>query len=168
MSIIYLIDTTVFLNILDVPNRNDLKDELIDEYESLIRAGHKFIMPLATIIETGNHIAQNGDGGTRRKTAQLFIEMLNDAFAGKAPFRIHEFTTRIDMQQWLHEFPNHAMRNKSAQRTGEGTSFGDLSIIKDFELTCRRFSMTEIKIWSLDSDLMPYHHQPSTAQKDRF
>lgn len=160
MSIIHLIDTTVFLNILDVPNRNSRKDELIEQYETMIMAGHQFIMPIATIIETGNHIAQNGHGGKRRKTAQLFIEMLDAAFAGKAPFRINELPSRTDMQQWLHEFPDLAGRNSKSDKKQEGTSFGDLSIIKDFELTCKRFPMTEIRIWSLDSDLQGYHHQP--------
>ena len=160
MSHIYLIDTSIFLNILDVPNRNELKDELLDEFTNMVLAGHKFILPMATIIETGNQIAQNGNGWQRRETAQVFVDRLHEAFAGKAPFRINELPTRTDILQWLHEFPDHAMRNKSPQRTSEGTSFGDLSIIKDFELTCKRFPMTEIRIWSLDSDLQGYHHQP--------
>jgi len=159
MSSICLIDTSVLLNILDVPNRNNERLDILGKFQEYIELECSFIIPMAVVIETGNHIAQNGDGNTRRVVAQKFIDTLEKTFTGEAPFRIADWDTQEKIREWLHEFPSHAQRNKSSTRTGEGTSFGDLSIIKEFEKSCSKFSMSEIFIWSLDDDLKAYHQK---------
>ena len=160
MSAICLIDTSIFLNLLQVPGRCQDKKQVFEDFKQYIGNGCTFILPMATIIETGNHIAQNGDGNLRRQTAQRFCTAVREAFNGEAPYRPSDFPQSSDILQWLDEFPAHAGRNKSATRTGEGTSFGDLSIIKEYERSLALFSMSEVFIWSLDSDLAAYHHQP--------
>jgi len=61
---------------------------------------------------------------------------------------------------WLDEFPDRAGSNKTVAKA-EGTSFGDLSIIKEFEKACVRFPTREVFIWSLDSDLTACHQKPT-------
>ncbi len=160
MTAICIIDTSVFLNILNVPGRNNDAARVNQQFDQFIELGCAFILPIATIIETGNHIAQNGDGGTRRDTAQRFCFAIKGTFTGEAPWRTVEFPNGQEVAAWIDEFPDQAGRNKSATKTGEGTSFGDLCIIKDFERCVARTPMTEVFIWSLDSDLQQYHHQP--------
>jgi hypothetical protein len=116
---------------------------------------------MATIIEIGNHIAQNGDCRIRRKTAQRFVEQIMASFAGEAPWRPTAFWLKEDLLLWINDFPNCAGRNKSPDKQGEGTSFGDLSIIEEFNKSCKQFPMSEISIWSLDSDLQGYHQIPN-------
>lgn len=161
MSSICLIDTSIFLNILNVPNRNNQRDHILKQFDEYIKLDCRFIIPMATVIETGNHIAQNGDGNIRRSVAQFFIQTLEQTFTGDAPFRISEWDSQHEIRKWLIEFPDHVQRNKSATRTGEGTSFGDLSIIKEFEKSCSKFPMSEIFIWSLDDDLKAFHQLQS-------
>ena len=36
---------------------------------------------------------------------------------------------------------------------------GDLTIIEEFNKTIKRFPMSEVFIWSLDSDLAAYHQK---------
>lgn len=86
MSSICLVDTSVFLNILDVPNRNNERDEILKKFQEYVELGCSFIIPMATVIETGNHIAQNGDGNIRRKVAQLFVDTLEKPSQVKHPF----------------------------------------------------------------------------------
>ncbi len=159
MSVICIIDTCVFLNLLNVLNRNEDKEKVIEDYKIFVEQGATFILPMATIIETGNHIAQNGDGGTRRKTAQRFCKVVRAAFQGEAPYKPSEFPSTQEVLTWLDNFPNLAGQNKSSKKTNEGTSFGDLSIIEEYKKCVARFPMSEVFIWSLDSDLMQYHHQ---------
>ncbi|MFZ3191993.1 MAG: hypothetical protein WA154_02160 [Moraxellaceae bacterium] len=169
MSCVYIIDTTVFLNLLKVEGRNQDQAQVVSDFQTYSESGADFILPMATIIETGNHIAQNGDGGTRRKTALRFCKAVRQAFSGASPYnKPSVFPDQAEILGWIDSFPEVAGQNKTPQKTNEGMSFGDLSIIKDYEATCRRFAMTEVRIWSLDSDLMQYHHQPSTAQKNRL
>lgn len=77
MSAICVIDTSVFLNLLDVPNRNNERQQVDQAFLEYVELDTTFILPMATIIETGNHIAQNGDGGTRRTTAQRFCDQVS-------------------------------------------------------------------------------------------
>lgn len=160
MSAICLIDTSIFLNLLDVPNRNNEREQAGTDFIVFRKMGVQFFLPMATIIETGNHIAQNGDGGTRRSTAQRFCKQVKAALIGEAPYQISEFPGSVEVLSWLDAFPDHASQNKSPKKTTEGTSFGDLSIIQEYEKCRRRFSMSEIFIWSLDADLASYHHKP--------
>ena len=160
MNSICIIDTSVFLNILDVLNRNNEKERVINNFKEYINLGATFMLPMATVLETGNHIAQNGDGNVRRKTAQRFCNHVRQAITGEAPYRTSDFPDTGEVLKWLAEFPDSAGRNKTPDRH-EGTSFGDLSIIKEYEKAKFKSPMSEIWIWSLDSDLKNYHYKPN-------
>ena len=160
MSAVCLIDTSIFVNLLDVPNRNQDKAEVITSFKEYIELDTTFILPMATILKTGNHISQNGDGGTRRITAQRFCDEVTGAFQGEAPWKPSEFPNSSEVFAWITQFPELAGRNKSPNKLTEGTSFGDLSIIKEYEKCLKKFSLSEVFIWSLDSDLNQYCHRP--------
>ncbi len=160
MSVVCLIDTSVFLNLLNVPNRNQDKEAVKTSFKEYVELDTTFILPMATILETGNHIAQNGNGAVRRQTAKRLCEEVQGAINGKAPWQPSEFPNSSEVLAWIDQFPEFAGKNKSPSKTTEGTSFGDLSIIKEYEKCLKRFSLTEVFIWSLDSDLKQYHHQP--------
>jgi hypothetical protein len=159
MTAVCLIDTSIFLNILDVPSRNQDRDAVVRSFSEYVELGITFILPMASILETGNHIAQNGDGGTRRKVASRFCEAVKGALNGEAPWGISDFPDKNEILTWIGDFPDQAGRNKSSNKTTEGTSFGDLSIIKEYEKCCRKFSMCEVFVWSLDADLKQFHHK---------
>ena len=83
---ICLLDTSVFVEFLNVPNMNTRHAGICDELKQKIRDGEFLFLPLATILETGNHIAQNGNGTQRRKIAVLFVEQVQLALEGKSSF----------------------------------------------------------------------------------
>lgn len=159
MSSVCLIDTSIFLNMLDVPNCNESRAEIAEDFKTFAEAGCTFLLPMATILETGNHIAQNGDGNLRRETAERFVAAVKGAFLGEAPWRPVVFPLTEEILSWIDTFPDHAGCNKTPAKQ-EGTSFGDLTIIQEFKKACARFSMSEVFIWSLDSDLQRYHQHP--------
>jgi len=159
MSSICLIDTSIFLNILNVPNRNQERKSVLQDFQTYAQSGCSFLLPMATIIETGNHIAQNGDGTIRRETANHFVEQIKAAFTGEAPWSPTPFPNTEEILLWIDQFPDLAGKNKAPDKQ-EGMSFGDLSIIEEFNKACKRFLMSEVFIWSLDSDLKSFH-QPS-------
>ena len=161
MSSICLIDTRVFVNMLNVPGLNQDAERVGADFLEYADNSCTFILPMATILETGNHVAQNGDGRLRRQTAQRFCDAVRAAFADEPPYRLSEFPNTREILEWLAEFPDKAGQNKSDTRIGEGTSFGDLSIIKEYERCLARFPMSELFIWSLDSDLEAYHYRPN-------
>jgi hypothetical protein len=159
MSSIYLIDTSIFLEILNVPNCNQHRASVLKDFKTFSQVGCTFLLPMATILETGNHIAQNGDGTMRRETAKRFVKEVKAAFTGVAPWRPTTFPSTAEILEWIEQFPDEAGKNKAPNKQ-EGTSFGDLSIIQEFHKSCNIFSMSEVFIWSLDKDLQNYRQMP--------
>ncbi len=144
---VYLVDTSILCNIIPVPGRDRDRETVLSDFRDYIELGVNFILPMATIIETGNHIAQNGDGRQRRTAAERYITLVKDAIDGKSPFSPTRFFEPEELRQWLDKFPDFAMRE---------TGFGDLSIIEEFHKQCELNRHSEVFVWSLDADLQNY------------
>ena len=143
-----LIDTCIMCNILKVSGMHQRFNDVMQQLRNYINEGYTLLLPVATIIETGNHVAQNGDGTQRRETAQHFVKVVNDAIEDKAPWTISKTLFDVDiMTEYLIDFPDSAMR---------GMGFGDLSIIKEYDNLCSLHSARCIFIWSLDEHLSGY------------
>ena len=57
MPPVVIVDTSVLLNVFDVPRFNQDRDAVLDRFGELVEAGANFLLPLGTVLETGNHIA---------------------------------------------------------------------------------------------------------------
>ena len=156
MSAIVLLDTSVYLNILNVPGNNQDRDDIFAEFEIRLEQGDYFLLPMATIWETGNHIADLGNGGLRFQFGQKLVEDVTRAISGNTPYRPTHFPSREEFLTWLADFPMHAQHSKTAKKTREGVSLSDLSMIKEWEQSRDRHSMSQVLIWSLDADLAGY------------
>lgn len=151
MSAICIIDTSVFCNVLNVPRRNQHHGESVKALEGMIRDGDTLLLPLATLYETGNHIAQNGDGTLRRRTAGVFVAQVRAAFSGTAPWTPTPLPANEEFIGWLGEFPD---------RAAAGTGLGDLSIIKTWERQCELHPGRRVFIWSYDGHLRGFDRIP--------
>lgn len=157
MREVYLIDTSVFCRILRVPNMcsdQEHKEALMELARLTNRVGitTTLLLPVAAIYETGNHIAQNGDGNVKRKTALRFAKQVQAALDGRAPWTPTPLPDLRDMAAWLDEFPNLVVT---------GTGLGDLSIIKLFEQQCELNPLARVRIWSTDEHLSAYDRLPT-------
>jgi hypothetical protein len=148
---ICLIDTSVFCNLLNVPNRNQQRIEARRQLGRYINAGVTLLLPVTAIIETGNHIAQQGDGQARRQTAVRFARQVQQAIDGTAPWVPTPSLDLPVVRTYLDGFPEYAMR---------GIGMGDLSIIREFEHQCELHPLRHVFIWSYDQDLGGYDREP--------
>lgn len=156
MSDLVIVDTSIFLNVLAVPGFDQDRDIVLDAFGDMVSNGDLFFLPMATIWETGDHIADL-DGGTRRREfAKKLVDEVEKAFRDEAPWRPTHFPDRAQFLSWLREFPAAVVRQKSRKKTREGVSLSDLSIIKEWELLKARHSMSRVWIWSIDGDLASY------------
>ena len=71
-----LVDTSILLNILNVPGKNERQDEVFAAFEEKVEAGETFFLPLATIIETGNHIGHLPVGNERYGYACALVQQV--------------------------------------------------------------------------------------------
>ena len=144
MSAIVIVDTSVLLNIIDVPGRSQHKSEVLDQLETLIDNGDHLFIPMAAIVEVGNHIAHVDNGAQRRDAAERFVKEVRSALADQAPWKPVNFPSNDEVLNWLNVFPDSAMR---------GVGMGDLSIKQEWESCCRKYAMSHVWVWALDGDL---------------
>jgi len=156
MSAIVLLDTSVYLNILDVPGRNQDRKAILDAFEGRVENGDHFLLPMAAIWETGNHISRLDSGETRYRLGRRLVADVGKAIAGETPYRPTHFPEREEFLTSLQDFPDWVKCDKSQARTREGPSLVDLSILKEWERTRSQYGLSRVLIWSLDSDLAAY------------
>jgi len=148
---IVLVDTSVFCNILPVPGRNEQQDTALASLKAYLEDGVSLLLPLAAVYETGNHVARVADGRLRRATAERFCKQVRAAISGAAPWATTPLPDARQLESWLAEFPDHAMR---------AVGIADLSIIKEFERQCALHRMRRVLIWSYDEHLSACDRKP--------
>src|SRR5690606_28141753 len=74
VSDVVLIDTSVFCEILAVPGLASRPREILDQLEAGADEAWTYLLPWATVLETGNHVGQVSDGRLRRAVAERFVE----------------------------------------------------------------------------------------------
>jgi hypothetical protein len=159
LSSIVLLDTSVYLNVLDIDGFNQHRQIVLKDFLTRVESGDHFLLPMATIWETGNHIAGLSDGGQRRRYAQTLFDDVTKAVQGDVPYRPTYFPEREEFLKWLSWFPDYVQRGKTEKKRG-GISLADLSLIKEWERTCDRHKMSHVLIWSLDADISSYDRHP--------
>ena len=148
---IVIVDTSVFLNVLDVPGFNQEYAAVEEEFRSFVKNGADFELPAATVLETGNHITQLSDGGDRRRFANIFCGQVRRALGAESPWTLTLLPDRQELSVWLNGFPDAAMTD---------LSLGDFSIVKSWEAACERRPFKRVRIWSLECRLKSHDREP--------
>ena len=151
MSEVVIVDTSVLLNVLNVPTRNQDHHEVCEELDEIVDAGANLLLPLAAVFETGNCIAHLGNGRQRRRYSEIFCNQVRMALNGEAPWALIPLPDAEQLVRWLDGFPDRAM---------QGVSMGDQSIIRAWEDACARHRSQRVSIWSLDQHLQGYDRKP--------
>lgn len=151
MSAIVLLDTSVYLNVLDVPGFNQCRSDVLAEFERAVIDHDRFLLPLASVWEGGKHIAQLSDGRQRRAWAEKLTADVRSAFAGNTPYSATHFPRREEFEDWIESFPDSATR---------GQSLADHSLIQEWRRNCELNPLRRVRIWSLDNDLAGFDRRP--------
>ncbi|WP_129841965.1 hypothetical protein [Streptomyces sp. RFCAC02] len=158
LPVVDFLDTSVFVEILDLPHMNGHRDAVLSEMDARLKAGVRFILPTATVIETGNHVFQIKDGSVRRTRATELMRVLLKTARGQAPWVLHERTwdgafiaslcgggsTGMDLAE-------HAVRRQLGA--------GDLSIVAERDLYASRVR-ARVRIWTLEAVMGTWAETP--------
>ena len=151
MDDIVVVDTSIVDNLVPVPGWNQHQADVQQQFEALADARAEFILPVAAIIETGNHIAGLTDGGQRRATAIKCLHWVRRALTPEMPFALSPELTRDEVLSIVEAWPDEAAR---------GLSVTDLSIVRLWELLGRLNQSRRVVIWSTDTHLAGYDRAP--------
>lgn len=144
---IVIIDTSVFVEILAVPGKAQAVDDTLAQLDIWIESDAALLLPMAVIIETGNHIAQVSSGAKRRRAAQSFVQRVQEALDGESPFEPTPSFAVDTLREWLPSF---------VQRATAGIGMADTSLIELWEQQRTLNPARRVLIWSLDGDLSSY------------
>lgn len=155
MRNVEFIDTSVFVEFLQVPNLSNPESRVIEELREKIDKGISFVIPITTIIETGNHIAQCS--GDRRGAAGRFVRAIQAARKSEPPWIIRKVS-------WDEEFLDNFMAGVDTQceliqhLTNKTLGAGDVAILAECD-QFRNEMQANVSVWSLDQKLASYNHK---------
>ncbi|MEV0623263.1 hypothetical protein AB0I81_58805 [Nonomuraea sp. NPDC050404] len=144
------VDTTILCNLLDVPGKNQNRAAVARDLTEHKR-GCQLILPVTTVIETGNHIAQLPDGRLRRLYAEKLSQLLEMVIDGRAPWVLHTVEWGAGFLRSLIDGAGTGVPLSDHVMSKLG--LGDLCILAERELYRSRVTGVEVAIWTLDDQL---------------
>lgn len=152
MSAVVIIDTSVMLNLLNIPGNNQKREDAKDEFRQFLEDEAEFLIPLATIFETSNRIKRIGRNGRRHICAIRLRDAVTQAADG-AGYGVGEirFPEQNEFMGWIDCYPDCAARGKD---------LNDLSIIKEWHKMRDLNPHRRVRIWSYDCHLTGYDTGP--------
>lgn len=148
------VDTSVLCNLIDVPGRNQQRDRVQEEFTELVGEGRtRFVIPVTSIIETGNHIANAG--GDRRGAAERLRRFLELAASEEPPWQLHAVTWDAGFLDALRAGDGTGM--PMTDHLGNGTmGTGDLAILCERDAFRARTHFRAVEIWTLEANMAAF------------
>lgn len=151
MTTVTFIDTSVLCELLKVPGRSseEQSTELAEEMDIRRAEGERFVIPITTIIETGNHIAQCGPDS--RRVAERLVRLLRMAVSGDAPWTVLETRFGADFLASLCDGDSTGERYEdlAARKVGAG----DIALLVERDQFRTSTAVTRTSVWTLDGGL---------------
>jgi hypothetical protein len=156
MREVRFVDTSVLCDLLDVPGKNQHREAVQAELRELVAAGVQLVLPIAAIIEAGNHIVHLGDGSARRMCATRFVHLLRATAEGTLPWVLHAVAWNDAMLHMLCD--GTALTGPFVELAASGMlGTGDLSILVERDMYARRTAGTDVRVWTHDQRLGAYN-----------
>ncbi len=146
-----ILDTSVLLELLDVPDKADDPATYLREFASRVEAGEAMLLPLTAILEAGNFVGQVGNGKVRRMLAQKLVGLVAQALRPASPFTLTPLPDQKELASDLDGFVDWCK-----QRSG----LGDLLIKTTWERQCAvQPKQRRVYVWSKDAHLQGYDRE---------
>jgi hypothetical protein len=153
MAVVF-IDTSVLCNLLRIPGKAQHEEQVRADHLRRSKIGDTFVLPMAAVIETGNHIEQLPEslGHERRRCAQGLVEILRMVADGTAPWALVETDWNL---QLLRQFCDGGEFTPTFEEVAtQGTlGGGDLAILIERDRYARRVMGQVVEIWTYDETL---------------
>lgn len=157
MRTVHFIDTSVMVELLNIPGMNTQHEAAKKEYDMLVEDEDSFVLPVATLIETGNHIAHIPDGRKRFEIANKFTNIVKRGIGGEENWNVVPEIPLNVLERMMEQFPEQATVQ---------TGLGDIGIIEQFEdFWKKRQPIGRMRIWSFDTHLAGYCREGGLSRR---
>lgn len=151
MNTVTFVDTSVLCELLQVPGKSDpdRSQQLLVEMDRRHDAGERFVIPITTIIETGNHIAQSN--GDRHQLARRLVGLLRLAASGDSPWLVLQTQLGPEFLDALcgGDSTGETFEDLSARKVGAG----DIALLVERDQFRTGTAVSRTQVWTLDSGL---------------
>lgn len=149
------IDTSVLCNLLRLPGKSQNETEVREDYRRRGEQGDTFVLPMAAVIETGNHIEQLPDGDARRRCANGLTDLLRLVSKGTEPWVLVETEWDVGLLEQFCDGGGNTPRfvDVATQGTLGG---GDLTILVERDRYRQRVMGQDVEIWTYDQALQAW------------
>jgi len=152
---VHFVDTSILLELLEVPGKSQQPEVVRERLGELVALNAQLVLPIATVIETGNHITQVSDGWSRRRCAERFVGLLRLTMEGRVPWVLHSVAWDESMLGKLCDgTAGTGPFVELAAARAIGT--GDLAILAETESYAERTANVRVRVWTLDRRLAAY------------
>jgi predicted nucleic acid-binding protein len=150
-----LLDTSVLVELLGLPFVSDQKEEVRAEFTQRTERGTELLLPLATIVETGQHVERVADGHRRRECADRFARVLQATVDRKAPWSFSPTIRDPDLVAELIEPQEDAVPSLTNSLARQELEMGDLLILAEFRSLRSNLDprARDVDVWTHDSGL---------------
>lgn len=148
-----LIDSCILIDLLDIPYESEELEVRKAELQERHRAGVQMLIPVAVVIEVGQHVQRIGQGYDRRRCADAYVAILRKTLAGNAPWHFTSVAWNADFLTTLIELPHWPEGNLVESLAVKHHEMGDAAIIA--ELMSLRANLRDVKVgvWTRDAKL---------------
>lgn len=153
MRRVVFLDTSILCNVLDVPGKNGERAAVMHRFTSLLKDGTVLVIPIAAVIETGNHVAQLPEGSRRDRSAVLETFLRRSLFA-TPPWVVSGASWDAGFLEDL--LTGAARRPGMVDLCVRGVGTGDASILLEIERFRARTDLPSglpVELWTLDRAL---------------
>lgn len=151
MTQVTFIDTSVLCELLGVPGKSNAETSgrLRIEMEQRHQTGERFVLPVTTIIETGNHIAQCD--GNRYEVAGRLVRLLQMAANGQSPWLVLQTNYGQEFLAALcaGDSTGQTLPSLAAMKVGAG----DVALLVERDTFVANSAVTGASVWTLDDGL---------------
>lgn len=151
MSTVTFVDTSVLCELLQIPGRSSAKEsaEVAADMDRRFGDGKRFVIPVTTVIETGNHVPQCS--GNRHEIAGRLVRFLRAAIEGVAPWLILDPHLGAPFPNSLCEGASTGLplETLAAQKVGAG----DVAILVERDQWLAGSAFSTANVWTNDEGL---------------
>lgn len=150
---IVFIDTSVFANLIEVNGNTQNRASVLKQFDAYVEAGARFVLPITTIVETGNLIFYAG--GDPRPAAERLVAALTAAQSANPPWTVRAVS-------WDSNFVTSLIDGNSTGSplvnliSDRRMATGDVSILVERDQFREETAYTDVRVWSLDSQLQAF------------
>ncbi|WP_091117259.1 hypothetical protein [Nocardioides psychrotolerans] len=147
------IDTSVFANLIEVNGNSQDRASVLEQFDAFVNSGARFVLPITTIVETGNLIFYAG--GDPRPAAERLVGALSAAQEVNPPWTVRAVDWDLGFVAALIDGDSTGSSLVDLISDKRMAS-GDVAILVERDRFRDETAYTDVRVWSLDSQLQAF------------